>query len=145
MTYHGASRGDDVSLFNGHLGIINRIKHLRLLRVSLSNQVPLSPVPDPPAANNLAQSVGVSPECERMQFALILNFAGALEEGRGMRRGQTTGAQKEDTRHFGLRLLSVLQEDAGVVSRRWNGIEMSVMHLEDQELDIRIFSHSILL
>ena len=82
MTYHGASRGDDVSLFNGHLGIINRIKHLRLLRVSLSNQVPLSPVPDPPAANNLAQTVGVSAECERMQFALILNFAGALEEGR---------------------------------------------------------------
>ena len=103
----------------------------------------MTPTPDPPPGHDLAQAVGVGPECERVQLPLILDLAGALEEGGGVRRCQATGAQKQNPGHFGLGLGRVLQEDAGVIARGRDGVQMGVVHLQHQELDVRVFPNSI--
>ncbi len=85
--------------------------------------------------------MGVSPECERVDGAGVADVAGRLEEGRGVGRCVAGSTQKQDPGRMGLRDVGVLQEDAGVVARARDRVDVSVVDLEDQILDLAALGH----
>ena len=80
----------------------------------------------------------VYPEGEGVDGSLVLNLAGRLEEGGGVRGREAACAHQVHARGLGLRLAGELQEDAGVVPAGRDVVQVGVVDLEHQVLDVSV-------